>query len=103
MDAATDDNIRTSALRYASALTVDRADPAAVIENCRPLLTWLAQAETRRELGLRFAALQQQHANSSSVDADDDPYRLIAAANELLHGVLETSCDETAELSPAGA
>jgi hypothetical protein len=77
---------REEVLRWAARLTVRRADPAAVLANAEPLLTWLTQATTEEDQNARIAALRHQHANAISApdyEPDDDPGRLLDEAQSL--------------------
>lgn len=77
--------IRNDVLEYASALTVDHGNPSAVIANAEPLLAWLAEAITQKELDARAAALRRQFHNTPNrySNRTDDPQALLAGAQTL--------------------
>jgi hypothetical protein len=90
-DALRDQQLLERVLLYASALTIQRADPWLVTRHCEPLLAWLALASDRDDLEARAAALDQQYANTygrRGYPADNDPDALTHQAALLYEHVL---------------
>jgi hypothetical protein len=71
---------RDHVLKWASELTVEKANPDAVIANANVLLDWMATQDAA-DRDARYKALSRAHHNRGwDRDRDDDPAKLIAEA-----------------------
>jgi hypothetical protein len=74
---------RAKVLQYASALTSDRGNAAAVAVNASPLLAWLEAASSPEDMRVRARAMNRHYWDTVLAVPDDDPDRFLAGARTL--------------------
>jgi hypothetical protein len=75
--------VRARVLRFASALTREPDNAAAVAVNASPLLAWLEAASSPQDMRARLRALSQHHQDTALAVPDDNPDRFLAGARML--------------------
>jgi hypothetical protein len=82
---------RADTLRFATALTVDKADPVSVTVNAIPIQEWMEKGDADEQKN-RHAALRRAHENRDYAqrNADNAPELLIAEA-EVFYAFLKAA------------
>lgn len=81
---------RDHILRYASELTTDKTNPAAVIANARPLIDWALVANAADQ-DARCKALSRAHHNRDWGRKPDDAPALLIAEAEAYYAILKAA------------
>jgi hypothetical protein len=74
---------RAKVLSFASALTSEKDNAAAVAVNASPLLAWLEAAPGEEDMRVRLRAMSRCHLNTQGAPSDDNPERFLAGARTL--------------------